>query len=259
MLTVLPLTPLYRSYVADPRRPRFSIMYMKLLRTDLEDGGKTRVGVTMGGRYSFLRIHPEGDEDLGWELDFHLGAHFQFDAGNSVDSVGWDGFYGFGVNWKPLRWLAFRFSANHDSSHLGDELIENTRRERITYTREELAVGVSWQPRDELRLYGELGWAYSQGNSELQRPWRVQTGLEYESPPLLLGELGRLYAALDLVFFEENKWRPSMTAQAGLCLHVESIGRECRLGFQAYSGRCHLGEFFQYDERYIAIGVWLDL
>ena len=35
--------------------------------------------------------------------------------------------------------------------------------------------------------------------------------------------------------------------------------RRWRFGIEYYDGRAQLGEFFQDDERYISIGLWLDL
>ena len=52
-----------------------------------------------------------------------------------------------------------RFGTFHDSAHLGDEYVEETGRERINYTREELISGIVWLPRRNTKLYTELGWA----------------------------------------------------------------------------------------------------
>ena len=158
-----------------------------------------------------------------------------------------------------VPWLAFRLAANHDSSHVVDELIARTNWQRMNYTREEVALGVSWMPLDGVRFYAEAGHAYSYGNSKEQDKWRVQWGAEWESPPLFWGDVGRLYAAVDMVSFEENNWQTSVTVQAGACLRWDQVGRAVHLGFQAYDGRNHFGEFFHYRERYIGFGIWMDV
>jgi len=258
-LQPIPVTDLYPRYIADPRRPRMSAMSMKFLETDIEDGGDSRIGVTLGGRYGFLRLHPKDDEELGFQVDFEAAILTQFDSTNSLDNLGWDGFYGLMISWKPIHTLAFKFAANHDSSHLGDEMMENGVRERLNYTREEFALGVAYTPFEGLRLYAEAGFAYHLGNYDLMDRWRLQAGIEYESPPLFFGGLAGLYAAVDNVVWEENGWRSSTTVQAGIRWYIEAIGREYRIGVQFYNGRSHMGEYFQSDDRYIAFGFWFDL
>ncbi len=261
---------LYPRYVADPRRPRFSMTLWNVLDSDMEEAGDSRVSVMLGGRYGFVRFHPDGEPDRGFQIDFEAAFHGQFDAGSSLDSVGWDGYYGLGLSWRPTESLAFRLAMNHDSSHLGDEYQENDeedaaeapepreRRKRINYTREELALGVSWSPIERLRLYGEVGWAYHRGNNRLLDRGRLQAGIEYETRPFLWGD-GALYLALDAVLWQENDWEPSITAQTGVKWHIDALDRDYRLGLQVYDGRSQIGEFFQERERYVAFGFWFDL
>lgn len=268
-ISPIPGDDLYPRYVADPRRPRFSMTLWNVLDSEVENGGDSRVAVMLGGRYAFVRLHPDGQPGRGFELDVEAGFHGQFDAGNSLDAVGWDGYYGLGISWRPLESLAFRLSMNHDSSHLGDEYQENDeedaletptneRRKRINYTREELALGVSWSPVDRLTLYGEVGWAYHRGNNQLLDRARLQAGIEYETPPILWGD-GSLYAAIDVSVWQENSWEPSVTAQTGVKWRIDALNRYYRLGVQYYDGRSQIGEFFQDRERYIGFGFWFDL
>lgn len=261
---------LYPRYVADPRRPRFSMTLWKLFDTDVEDGGEARVGVMLGGRYGFVRLHPDGQPDRGFQLDVEAGFHGQFDLGSQLDSIGWDGYYGLGISWRPVESLALRLAMNHDSSHLGDEYQEGdvddlapdelptVRRRRINYTREELALGVSWTPVERLRLYGEVGWAYHRGNNRLLERGRLQAGVEWETRPVLWGD-GAWYVALDAQLWEEDGWRPSFTAQTGVKWRIEALDRDYRLGLQYYQGRSQIGELFQERERYLAFGFWFDL
>lgn len=255
----IPRGDLYPRYVADPRRPRFSVQMMRLFDTEVEGGGDGRVAVNLGGRYNFLRLHPDGDPDRGFQLDIEAGFHGQFDAGSSLDSVGWEGYYGLGLSWRPTESLALRLAMNHDSSHIGDEYQENNEeRERINYTREELALGISWSPVERLRLYGEVGWAYHRGNNQLLDRARLQAGIEYETAPILWGD-GALYVGLDAVLWQEDGWEPSVTVQTGVKWHIEALERDYRLGLQFYDGRSQIGEFFQDRERYLAFGFWFDL
>ena len=63
--------------------------------------------------------------------------------------------------------------------------------------------------------------------------------------------------ALDLQSWEERDWRLDLALQAGL--RFDSLGRVWRLGVQYTDGRVPLGEFFQYTEAALAVGLWLEI
>ncbi|MDX1384875.1 MAG: DUF1207 domain-containing protein, partial [Thermoanaerobaculia bacterium] len=153
--------------------------------------------------------------------------------------------------------FAARFGVLHTSSHIGDELIERTGRERIGYTREELLLGGRWAPATRWSLYAEAAYAHERRNQDLQRPWRWQTGAEYLAGDLWLRGRAGWYVALDLAVWEERDSRVDSTLQAGVS--VRSGVQTWRLGIELHDGRPALGEFFQDTERYAAVGVWLEL
>jgi len=51
----------------------------------------------------------------------------------------------------------------------------------------------------------------------------------------------------------------ALTAQAGLVMRFRDQGRVYRAGFEFHDGRSAMGEFFREDERYLALGFWLEL
>lgn len=252
----IPHGDLYPRYIADPRRPRIHVGFGSVLDGGIDETGAGRISIMAGGRFNFVRLHPDGNPDRGFQFDAEVGLAPTFDASNSLDNIGWDGFFGFGLSWKPLDTVAFRLAANHDSAHLGDEYVENTGRKRIGYTREEFALGISWMPVQRLRLYGEVGLAYS-FDPEFMKRGRVQAGIEYETEPIFMN--ASLYAAVDAVFWEENGWEPSVTVQSGLKWRSETLDRDFRLGLQYYDGRSLMGEFFLERERSVTLGLWFDL
>jgi hypothetical protein len=135
--------------------------------------------------------------------------------------------------------------------------MERTGRRRIHYTREELLAGVSMTFRDRLTVYAEGAHGYELRNEDLQEPGRAQAGLQYESMPVWWKGRLRWYAAVDGTATEERNWMVSLTVQAGIVLRADE--RSWRLGLEHYDGRSWIGEFFQHDERYTSIGLWLDL
>jgi len=95
-------------------------------------------------------------------------------------------------------------------------------------------------------------------NVELQDPWRVEGGLEFEDAHRFWkGRLG-YYAAIDVTAYEESDWHRDITIQAGLLLPVTGLVRTYRFGIEYRDGRSIIGEFFQDKETYWALGLWID-
>ncbi|HEV2846962.1 MAG TPA: DUF1207 domain-containing protein, partial [Thermoanaerobaculia bacterium] len=213
---MFPPSNLYPQYIADPRAPRFGVMLLGFPSPRIPDSGDRRVGLKLGGRFGLVRFHPQDQPERGWQVDIEAGFTGQFDIEHSLDNIGWDGTYGFLVSSEITPDVRIQFGAKHISSHVGDEYAERTGRQRIDYTREELAAGTFWTFAPQWRIYGEAGWNYEPRENIGQEPGRLQLGLEHEAPGSLRG--GRLgwYAALDLSSFEEKGWQADPTLQVGL-------------------------------------------
>ncbi len=248
---------LYPPYAADPFRVGFGFEPVHVARTGIPDTSKSRVNLRAGGLITVLRTERDGRPDEGWQVSLLGGFNDQNDVRNSLDNIGWDGRYGLLVMAAPRPSLAFKLGVIHVSSHLGDEYIERTGRKRIGYTRQEVAGGVSWSVSERWRLYAEAGRAFFMSNRQLQEPWRRQVGAEYDSGPVLWRQRAGWYAALDVQATQERGWRNDVSFQSGFV--VRSAGRTWRLGASWYNGRPTIGEFFQYTERYITMGLWIDI
>lgn len=259
----LPEGTLYEPYVAEIRRPGFAAGVLGAADVGAADSGDLRFSLKLGGRFGLLRLAPTDRERL-WQLSLEAGFYGQFDIDHSLDNLGWDGLYGLTLTTVRAdgRGPAVKLAVNHISSHVGDEYAERTGRRRIGYTREEVAVGASWRPEwrrwQRWRLYGEAAYAHVTRNEALQDPGRVEAGVEYEAPGSV-GRTGRwgTYAALDVNVWEERDWEPSVGLAAGF--RATSAERTWRLGLLAYDGQIPIGEFFQVEERYLIVGMWLDL
>lgn len=272
-LRLFPEGVLYPPYVAEIRRPGFGATVLSVAEAAPEGVEDLRFGLKLGGRFGLVRWGPPATGRL-WQLSLEAGFYGQFDIEHSQDNLGWDGLYGLVLTTAPADGgpAAYSLAIHHISSHVGDEIAERTGRLRIGYTREEVALGVSWrQPEGRgpgrWRLYGEGAWGYTlsaegPAGEELQKPGRVEVGVEYDAPGVLGGRLGTpgrwgWFGALDVNVWEERDWQPSVSVQAGFL--VPSGDRRWRLGVAAYDGQLPLGEFFQVDERYVLAGLWLDL
>jgi len=254
-LRLFPAGDVYPQYIADPHRPVNGAQFQFYTRLGIHDSTGVRTGLSAGGRFGLLRLGSTAAGGRSWQLSVDAGLKTQFDSNHKQDCVGWDGNYGVSVSTASGP-LSLRLALLHTSAHVGDEYAERTGRERLDYTREELAFGVGRRMTRGWSVYGELGYGHYLLTEE-QRPWRAQGGVEYTAPPTLLG--GRLawYAAADLSATEERDWRLDIALQSGLT--ATSNGRRWRLGVQYIDGRPPLGEFFQDTEAWFAFGVWMDL
>lgn len=254
---LFPPGDLYPYYVADPYQIGFAFKVQNFMTSSIPGVGDSRFYLRTGGNIGVIRYQPPDQGDRGWQLNIKAGFDGQFDNTNSQDNVGWNGNYGLVVSMKPFADWAFRFGALHVSSHIGDEYILRTGQPRIGYTREEFAGSASWEMNKQWRVYGEGGWAYHVGNKTLMEPARLQAGLEYESDKNLWRDILGWYTAVDVSSWEERDWQIDIAAHVGLLLH--SAGRKVRFGVEYYDGRSPIGEFFQYDEKYICLGIWMDI
>lgn len=253
-ITLFPDYQIYPVNVADPRRPQFSVKTLYLDNTTIDEGGRHRFDLKMGGRLGLYHRAPGNDSRLGWLLSLDAGFHGQFDIDRNQDNVGWDGVYSLMLSYRPNPAVAFKAGAYHISAHIGDEYAEQTGRLRINYTREELQAGMNLSLTEDMQWYIEAGRGYDQRNKILQKPWRIQTGLQYW--PYTKSKRN-WYAGLDLGATEERDWQMDATLQWGWL--IPSGARRWRFGMEIYDGKAQLGEFFQDDERYISIGLGIDI
>jgi hypothetical protein len=256
-VTYFPLGHLYAPYLADPQSLRLAMKWVAVTEVEIEDSGSPRWNVKVGGSFGVIRWHPQGGADRGWQVGIDAGFNGQFDVEKSYDIIGWDGILGLPVTAAFDHGLGLKVGPRHFSSHVGDEYMERTGRRRIEYTREELMAALSWEFRERWRIYGEAGWGFTLRNEDLQEPLRAQAGLECFSLGSLWSGRAGWYAALDASVTQERDWQVDLSLEAGL---IFAAGvRRWRLGVQYYDGRVPLGEFFQDNEEYLALGLWLDL
>ncbi|MFQ5779321.1 MAG: DUF1207 domain-containing protein [Nitrospiria bacterium] len=253
----IPEGDLYPVYIADPHHSSISVQLISFERTEIFDSGNNRFGLKLGGRFGLFRVHPADSPERGLQVGIEAGFIGQFDNDNSQDNIGWDGIYGLLFSLRANEVLALKFGALHTSSHIGDEYAERTGRRRINYTREEFLVGVSGEISERWRIYGEAAYGYRLRTKTVQKPGRVQLGVEYESSPVLWKDRVGWYAAADGSAYEERNWDINFSVQTGFAMRNNE--RTWRLGVEYYDGRSVMGEFFQDDERSIALGLWLSL
>ena len=106
--TVFPATNLYERYVADPRAPVMNISYLYVLDSDIDMVSRQLTVISLGGRARFLRLHPRGRPDLGFQFSVEAGFMGRFDLVRKADAIGWDGYYGLRFTYKPNDRFEFK-------------------------------------------------------------------------------------------------------------------------------------------------------
>jgi hypothetical protein len=253
--TTFPSGDIYALYVADPHRTGNGAMALFYTRTEIPDTSGTRTMLKAGGRFGIVRWEAAPEGGRSWQLSIDAGLDAMFDSQNSLDNVGWDGNYGITLTTASASRFAYKLGILHCSSHIGDEYMERTGRGRFGYSREELALGARYRGGPAWSAYAELGLAYKQLD-ELQEPWRVQLGAEWQAGRTQI--LGRFawYGALDLQLWQERNFEPDVTLQGGLA--ATGASRTWRFGVEYSHGRPPLGEFFQDTEARVTLGMWVD-
>jgi len=252
----MPAADFYPQYIADPVRPQSALKVLYMADSEIAETGNSRYALHLGGRFGLVQWHPEGRPDRGWQLDFEGGLFGQFDRGNSLDNIGWDGLFGLYLSWLPTPDLGFRIGKKHDSAHVGDEYAERTGRQRIGYTREEYVAGVSWRPATKWRVYAEGG--FGTRLADFQDPGRLQTGVEFFGARRFWKERMSWYAAIDLQSFQENDWKVRSAIQLGVLLPTGRGTSRYRLAIELVRGRSVLGEFAFRNETPVGVGWFFD-
>ncbi len=141
----------------------------------------------------------------------------------------------------------------HESSHLGDEILEEGRRERIDFSRE--AIRLLWSHRfGKLRVYGGPTWSFrAYPESDVENTVVLQAGAEW----LFKVSGVPMYAAGNAASRQWNDWDVNFTGQVGVLLGDKEDhpnGRP-RVFLEYFNGFSNMGQFW--DEREQTIGVGL--
>ncbi len=258
-LEILPREMRYPRYLADPRRPRFGGGVGRTLGPSVPGASGSRIFLDMAVARTFLEVRPSADSEQALQLDVQAGVFTQFDLIEDLDSVGWDGWYGFHLSYDTGTPLLVKLGLRHLSAHLGDEYQEKNDARRMGYTREDVSLALALRLGSHSAIYAEYGYAYHLGNPELQRRQLLEYGLTHEQPGLWLGGTTGYYAGVHVKQFEESSFSPDVAGQLGLVFRRAPGSLALRFpAIEAYFGRAILGEMMRERESYVSLGIWMD-
>ena len=245
----LPEGVIWQSYWAGVHEPRMSGVLFH------ERESTTFIDATLGGRASLLRYGTEGPgRPQGFELQVEGAAFPRLNLDENWDFDAVDFRFGLPLVYGREKWQA-KFSYYHLSSHLGDERIirQNSFAERINYSRDALALGLSYFPLPAWRWYAEAGWAFY---DDVAEPWEFQFGVDVAEPGPT-GVAGTPFIAINGHLREEVDFGGNVVAQAGWLWRGNST-RTLRIGLHYYNGKSSQFEFFDEFEEQIGGGLWYD-
>ncbi len=273
---------LYPSYLADPLAIHFEAAYRMLSIDEVtpnQYGVNDRIDITAGTRYSFLRVAPSDQLNLGFEMDWGMSLPIFMEAGG-FDVLSVDGIFYFALAVRPTDWLALRFSRHHICTHAGDELdryqdgsstIDYNNGIMMTmasFVRDDYLISAAVEPLflldgsgypwdRVLRLYGDFSfYAFGEDllgerllkSSDHAYIW-YQYGAEVELP-IPWGNSGSFYGALNISHWQQNAYAPNYSFEAGYILPSGKRGQRFRIGFVYYDGQSVQNNFNYRREQY---------
>lgn len=246
---LLPQAILYRAYLAGVKESRFGSAWVHT-----RDQGWLW-DIALGGRVGILRYGNLGETNPeGYQLDIEGAGLPRLDLEEEHDLVSADFRFGIPFTYRQGPWQA-KLAYYHLSSHLGDEyMIKNPSYVRYNYSRDVAVLGLGYFVTDELRLYGEAGWAFA---CDVGEPWEFQFGFDY-APAYATGLRGAPFVAANGHLREEVEFGGNLVFQAGWAWRGGGPGRLFRLGFEYFNGKSRQFEFFDQFEEQLGLGLWYD-
>jgi hypothetical protein len=246
---ILPEGVLWKAYLASPKESRMAAQFISI------DGDSELFDATLGGRFALWRVG-NGDPFFpeGFEFDVEGSAQVRLDLPEDVDvrSVDFRGgaFFAWGDRWRQTK-----LGYYHLSSHLGDEfLLKNPGYTRYNFARDVIVLGHSIYVAEDLRFYGEAGWAFW---SDISEDWEFQFGAEY-APSRPTGLRGAPFLAVHGHLREELNYSGNLVFQAGWAWVGDESRNLVRIGLHYYNGASSQNSFYNEFEEQIGIGFWFD-
>ncbi len=245
----LPAGLIYRAYLAGSKESRMATIF------ENQKNFGWIWDITLGGRVALFRfgtsdpVRPEG-----FEIDLEGSGQPRLNLSDEEDLIAADFRAGLPITYGIGRWQS-KFGYYHLSSHLGDEyMLKNPGFRRVNYSRDCFVIGQSYYVTDDLRLYGEVGWAFY---SDVSEPWELQFGIDY-SPLMPIGWRGAPFAAVNGHLRQELNFSGNFVAQAGWQWRGGSNGQLLRIGVQYYNGLSNQYQLYNFFENKIGFGIWYD-
>ncbi len=247
---LFPIGDFFKPLIADPKQPQFFVSFNRF-RSSSQEFTMASVGFGENfGMYSLLGEH-EGN-GLQISLQGGLFAQFNMDTPSS-DLINADYIIGIPLTYRHDN-DSIRLRIYHQSSHLGDELLQGDNppeRINLSYEAVELIYSHEWP---EWRIYGGGEYIIQKEPKNLE-PIVTHWGIEYYGSEIILWN-GRPVAGVDIKGFEDHG--PDTSVKAGLEFGRRNPGeRRLRLMAEWYNGLDPRGQFYNNRVEYYGLGTSL--
>lgn len=214
--------------------------------------------MALGHTWGMARWSTNDDRWL-WQWNVEAMAFSRFELGGSVNSFETVDFF---AN-LPVAARNDAFSARlmlfHESSHLGDDYIRRTADQGFRYSVDGLRGNAAWEPVGWARVYAGFGYLLHTIPSPDRRT--LQAGFELTTQELGLSPRypTRLFLAQDVQSHENAAWNLNSRTVAGVTVGSKNVRRFMRVFLGYFEGHSPYGQFFRRRERYLDLGLSLNL
>lgn len=183
---------------------------------------------------------------------FIVSSRFQFNS-ESFNLWGSDFCGGIVVGKKLSEKDVCEVFLYHESSHLGDETLDEGLRKRIDAGRNGIRVLGSRHFTDSLYAYGGLSYQAQCQPADIEGVAIHLGGVLSDLPPH-----GRGYLAVDSDWWDWRGWNPDFCIQAGCALDLPlhaAPQHASRVFLQVYSGRVQIWQYWDETETTVSVGL----
>jgi hypothetical protein len=248
--TGLPGTLLWEPPLANLHEPRMFVIPNSLQNAHT----RKTIDTAIGGDIGLLRITPDCDPAHGFQQDFFAVVFSRF-ADDRTDTAN-DFRFGAPLTFACGDWSG-KIGYEHTSTHLGDDFIRLSGQSKQGLIRDEIVLGAAYRFWNQLRIYGQFGYALSMSSPEGKKPSRFDWGIEW-SQQQNTGWRGQPYAAFDMELREEQDFHPNLSTQLGWQWRGNGNIPSFRMAVEYYDGKSPYGQFFRDREEWVGFGVFID-
>lgn len=250
----MPNNVVYNAPVADPKWPRFSVGLQKHFTNTY---GKNGFSLSFGENLPLLQ---QKNSHHIYELGIQAGLYGLMDiASTPTRLINSDYFVGIGLSYAYDKTWQNLLQFSHLSSHLGDELLiskPDLIRKRINLSYETLKWLTAYKFKN-IRPYAGIGYLVHCDPSHLKR-LTLEGGMDYLSESSFLFDTTRFVAGFYLHGWQENNFKPSFNARAGLQFDNPVYqGRFLQLLLDYGVGKSRHGQFYAKHEHYTGFVISL--
>jgi len=248
-----PQSLLWEPKLADRRDPRLGFTFSNVDSFFSRQTADPAIGTTM----PIVRWQSQWLQGLEQQVDLfaHVNARF-----SRADFLIADDYRAGVLYTARLGEWSTKFGWEHTSTHMGDEYIAqgNPKPTPITFERDEMVGALGYLWRNQLRLYGQVAWAFYRDIPGDPDRFRYDIGLDWYRR-VTTGSNGQPFAAMNICFDPAVNNEATFNYQVGWMWRTDNKRlSQFRVYAEFFDGRSIFGQLFRNREQYAGFGMALD-